>query len=167
MTRISLRALEPTDVDCLYIWENDPEMWRYGFSPAPYSRHQLWEYVQQYDANPLAQQQLRLMVDLDGTPVGTVDLYNIDIRNRHTFTGIMIAREHRRKNIAIEALRLLAEYCRNNLGLSKIAAAIAEDNEASLRLFAKAGYEHTAVIPAWIYRNGNNAIAAHLLVKTL
>lgn len=70
---VHLRALEPSDVDRLYIWENNPDMWRYGFSPAPLSRHQIWEYVEKYDANPLAQGQLRLMIDTGNDTVGTLD----------------------------------------------------------------------------------------------
>lgn len=42
---ISLRALEPIDVDTLYRWENDPAVWGVGLTLAPYSRKQLWDYV--------------------------------------------------------------------------------------------------------------------------
>lgn len=164
---IRLRALEPSDVDCLYLWENNPEMWRYGFSPAPLSRHQIWEYVQQYDANPLTQQQLRLMIDNDGKAVGTVDLYNIDIRNRHAFVGIMVASEHRRKGLGFKALQLIEDYCRHNLALKRIAATVAGDNEASIGLFVKAGYEPTALIPNWIYREGDTTTDAHILIRQL
>ena len=86
-----LRALEPSDTDMLYLWENGPDMWRYGFSPAPLSRHQIWEYITQYDANPLASGQLRLMMQVADKTVGAVDIYNIDMRNRHAFIGIMTA----------------------------------------------------------------------------
>ena len=61
---LRLRALEPGDVDTLYLWENSPDMWEYGFFIAPYSRHQLWEYVRDYDADPLRSGQLRLMIDV-------------------------------------------------------------------------------------------------------
>ena len=47
---ISLRALEPVDVDTLYRWENDPAVWGVGLTIAPYSRKQLWDYVNNYDA---------------------------------------------------------------------------------------------------------------------
>ncbi len=163
----TLRALEPTDVDCLYLWENNPEMWRFGFSPAPLSRHQIWEYISTYDSNPLSAGQLRLMIDCDGTPAGAVDLYNIDIRNRHAFVGIMVAAPHRRRGIALEALKLLHAYCRDNLGLTRLAATVAADNEPSLRLFAKAGYALTAVLPSWIYRTADTAVPANVFIKSL
>lgn len=60
---VRLRALEPEDVDRLYIWENDRDMWPFGGTSAPLSRHQLWEYATNYDANPFAAGQLRLIIE--------------------------------------------------------------------------------------------------------
>ena len=168
-TTIRLRAPEPSDVDCMYLWENNPEMWRYGFSPAPLSRHQIWEYIQRYDADPIADRQLRLMIaeliSCTGNErsVGTVDLYNIDIRNRHAFIGIMIAKEHRRRGLAMQALALLIQYCRCNLGIEQLAATVAADNKPSLDLFIKAGFKQIAVIPRWICRPDGVRADAHLL----
>lgn len=162
-----LRALEPSDTDLLYLWENDPEMWRFGFSPAPLSRHQIWEYINQYDADPLATGQLRLMMQQGSTTVGAIDLYNIDIRNRHAFVGVMTAPAYRRCGYAHEALQQLVAYCRHNLGLRQIAATIADDNLQSLALFVKAGFEITARLPQWIRRDNNTYITAKVLTKML
>lgn len=65
---VRLRALEPEDVDRLYIWENDRDMWPFGGTRAPLSRHQLWEYATNYDANPFAAGQLRLIIELATAP---------------------------------------------------------------------------------------------------
>ena len=78
---LRLRAPEPDDVDRMYIWENDPDMWRYGYSPAPLSRHQIWEYVDTYDADPLSHPELRLMIQTASDTVGSVDLYNLSLRH--------------------------------------------------------------------------------------
>lgn len=164
---ISLRALEPSDTDLIYLWENNPEMWRYGVSPAPLSRHQIWEYINQYDANPLVSGQLRLIVQAGNTPVGTIDLYNLDVNNRRAFIGIMTAPQYRRKGHAAAAIGLITDYCRNNLGLRQIAATIAADNTASLSLFQKAGFRITSTLPDWIRRDPVNFIDAKLLTKQL
>ena len=164
---VHLRALEPSDVDRLYIWENNPDMWRYGFSPAPLSRHQIWDYVEKYDANPLAQGQLRLMIDTGNDTVGTLDLYDIDARNGHAFIGIMIAPPYRKLGYASDALQMAAEYCRNNLRLHQIAATIAADNNASHALFKKCGFTHTATLPQWIARPKNLHIDAHIFTLAL
>ena len=166
-TGLHLRALEPSDTDLLYLWENDPEMWRFGFSPAPLSRHQIWEYINQYDANPLATGQLRLMMHIGQITVGAIDLYNIDMRNRHAFVGIMTASQHRRNGYGSEALKLLISYCINNLGLKQLAATISADNKQSIALFLKAGFKITAELPDWIRRDGNTYITAKILTRQL
>ncbi len=164
---IHLRALEPSDVDRLYVWENNPDMWRYGFSPAPLSRHQIWEYVHQYDANPLARQELRLMIDTGDETVGTLDLYEIDAMNGHAFIGIMVASPYRRLGYAAKALQLAVDYCRNNLRLHQIAATVAEDNTASCMLFKKCGFKHTATLPQWIAREKAYHIDARIFTLRL
>ena len=40
-----LRALEPEDLDILYEWENDPELWKYGSTLTPYSKFALRDYL--------------------------------------------------------------------------------------------------------------------------
>lgn len=165
-TGFMLRALEPEDLDCLYLWENDPEMWRYGFSPAPYSRQQLWDYINNYDANPLTAGELRLMVDGDGERIGTVDLYDIDIYNRRAMVGVMIDKRFRHFGYALKALARLENYCLDNLGLHQLAAFISDDNAASKALFSKAGYRELVSVPDWL-RQGSRFISASLYHKII
>lgn len=169
---IILRAPEPSDVDRLYIWENTPEMWPFGSFMAPMSRHQLWEYVRNYDANPLASGQLRLIIDFpaenrtETTSAGIIDLYDIDAKNSRAFVGIMIAPIHRRKGIARGALEKLDEYCLTCLGLRLLAAEVASDNQPSLNLFTSAGYSLTGRRPSW-FRRGNSFVSCTQFQKQL
>lgn len=149
---ISLRAIEPSDIDRLYLWENDPEMLGCGISSAPYSRHQLWEYVNSYDADPLRCGQLRLMITADGEAVGSIDLYDIDTRNSRASVGIMICPAQRRKGIATEAISLIASYVRDTLHLHQLTATVSADNAPSIRLFTRAGFTHTATLRQWIQK---------------
>ncbi len=167
MEHIILRALEPSDIDTLYIWENTPEMWQYGVSQAPISRHQLWEYITNYSANPLAEGQLRLMITADNQNVGTVDLYDIDTRHERAFTGIMIAPAYRRNGYGRKALEELTNYCRDTLSIRLLCATIAETNEASIKLFASAGFLQVATLPGWIKETGNRYVAARIFIKEL
>ncbi len=108
---IDLRALEPIDVDTLYRWENDPAVWGVGSTMAPYSRKQLWDYVDSYDGDIFTARQLRLMITIpsgkDGEvkeTVGTVDLYDFDPVNSRCAVGILIAPEYRRRGYAYDTL---------------------------------------------------------------
>lgn len=193
---VRLRALEPEDVDRLYIWENDRDMWPFGGTRAPLSRHQLWEYATNYDANPFAAGQLRLIIEHatapdnvipqnsqssqssqssynsqnsqpSPIPCGVIDLYDIDPVNSRAMVGIMVAPQWRSRGIATRALELVGEYCRDTLGLATIASEVASDNLPSIRLFGgKAAYRQVGERPSW-YRRGDRFVSALLFQKQL
>ena len=43
---IRLRALEPEDVNILYKWENDTEIWKVSNTVAPFSKHMLRQFIE-------------------------------------------------------------------------------------------------------------------------
>ena len=43
---IRLRALEPEDVDVLYKWENDTNIWKVSNTVAPFSRYILRQFIE-------------------------------------------------------------------------------------------------------------------------
>ena len=75
---ILLRALEPEDLDILYEWENDTDLWKYGSSLSPFSRFALRQYLV-YAQQDSSNKQLRLMIVLrkNNQRIGTVDLYDL------------------------------------------------------------------------------------------
>ena len=60
---IELRALEPSDVDLLYQWENNEELWHLSNTVAPFSRFVLEQYVMDSHQDIFTTKQLRLMID--------------------------------------------------------------------------------------------------------
>lgn len=148
--KVSLRAPEPSDLDALYLWENDPSIRRYGSATAPFSRAMLWDYINTYDADPFHAGQCRFMIMADDATVGTVDLYDIDKKNRRAFVGIMVDSSRRGEGIAAAALAELKDYCLQSLGLHQLAAVIPEPNGISRELFLTSGFSEIAVLPQWI-----------------
>lgn len=150
---ISLRALEPDDIDRIYIWENAASRSAAGGERAPLSRHQIWQYVTEYDANPFRCGQLRLMIEADDTPCGLVDLYDIDPVNMRAMVGILVIPEFQKRGVATEALRRICDYSANTLQLHQLGAEIAADNSGSLSLFKKARFTNESLRKDW-YRRG-------------
>ena len=153
--QITLRALEPIDVDTLYRWENDPAVWDVGCTLAPYSRKQLWDYVDSYDGDIYSARQLRLMIALpSGETIGTVDLYDFDPANSRCAVGILISPPYRRQGYALSSLEMLADHCRRHLSLHQLYCIAGADNHPSRALFEKpatpsrAAYAHGYAHPA-------------------
>lgn len=151
---IALRALEPTDLDTLYQWENDTALWVVSDTVAPYSRAALWQYLEGYTGDIYAQRQLRLMITLtaDGTPVGTVDFLNFDPFNNRAELGLFIVEDQRGKGMGRQALDLLTAYARDHIGLRQLYVYIALDNVVCLKLFEDYGYRRVGDLHSWVKR---------------
>ena len=56
---ISLRALEPEDLDLLYHIENDDELWGVGVTNVPYSRYLLHDFISSTTGDIYTDKQIR------------------------------------------------------------------------------------------------------------
>jgi len=149
---IRLRAVEPADADLLYLWENDTNLWQYGSTVTPFSRHILQEYVRNAQADIYEAKQLRLMIvqKSNGRTVGSIDLYDFDPRNRRAGIGVLVVEESRNQHIATRSLQLLVTYCRDILLLHQLYADVQASNAISLQLFANVGFVHAGVKKDWL-----------------
>ncbi len=155
-SEITLRAVEPLDIEPLYLWENSPDLWEYGDVPAPFSRYALQQYVERALREDIyALRQLRLMLDLtlnDGScvTIGAVDLYDLDPLHLRAGVGILIfEKSFRRKGYATQALQQLMDYAFDTLHLHQLHCTVGENNAASIALFKKLGFEITGVRKEW------------------
>lgn len=153
---ICLRALEPNDIDTLYVWENDTRLWSVGVTIAPLSYKQLSDYVNNYDGDIFSAKQLRLMIVeiKSGQAVGTLDFFDFDAINNHCGIGIMIAENYRRRGYGFRALRLGEEYCCSRLSLKQLYCMVGEQNLASQMLFEKAGFQKAGRLKSWLLSGG-------------
>ena len=162
--QILLRAIEPTDIDVLYSWENNTDHWRVSNTQTPFSKHVLRQYLETAQLDIYSTKQLRLMIDeIPGKenlkhdkPIGCIDLFDFDPNHLRAGVGILIAQHaDRRKGYASEALTLLINYCFEFLNLKQLYCHITVENEPSILLFKKHGFEITGVKKYWI-KEGNS-----------
>jgi diamine N-acetyltransferase len=171
--RVVLRAVEPSDIDLIYLWENDPDNWFVSNTRTPYSRELIKKYVLSANQDIYEQKQLRLMIQTiednpqeRSQPIGTIDLFDFDPYHQRAGVGILIAKkEYRSKGYATDALKTLIDYCFSILGLHQIYCNIASTNSESIRLFTKAGFVVTGTKKEWL-RSGKEWIDELLLQNT-
>ncbi|GHT51896.1 N-acetyltransferase [Bacteroidia bacterium] len=149
---IQLRALEPEDLDTLYRWENDTELWRYGSTLTPLSKFTLRKYLAKQHQSIFQTAQLRLMIveQQSNTPAGMIDLYDFDPLNGRAGIGILLDAPFRRKGYGNQALTLMAKQAFETLHLQQIYAFVPLTNQPSLQLFQKSGYEQSGVLKNWL-----------------
>ena len=155
---VTLRALEPEDLDFLFQLENDPELWAVSeVLPAPISRHALREYLRHAAASLAEAGQMRLVISNEASqPVGTLDLFDYSALHQRAGLGIAIVASQRRRGYARAALALVLPYARHTLRLHQLYCTVAEDNAASISLFAKAGFQQVGLRRDWLRSNTPN-----------
>ncbi|MDR0546391.1 MAG: GNAT family N-acetyltransferase [Dysgonamonadaceae bacterium] len=148
-----LRALEPEDLEILYRWENDTELWQYGSTLTPYSRFTLRDYINNSLQQDIFQsRQLRLMITekTSAKTLGTIDLYDFDPIHQRAGVGILIDKDFHRRNYGFQSLELIKQYTSKVLNLHQLYAYIPKNNEASYRLFLKSGFSESGLLKSWI-----------------
>ena len=163
---IKLRAPEPEDLDLLYEWENDTELWEAGSTISPFSKYILREYIASVSEDIFQSRQLRLMIILKETdaPVGMIDLFEYDPFNRKSAMGILIASRYQKKGLGTMALELMEDYAFRFLGVNMLYVHIPVTNTGSLRLFEKNGFLSKGILSDWI-RIGNTYRDVAILQK--
>lgn len=150
---IRLRALEPEDVDVLYKWENDTNIWRISNTVAPFSKYILRKFIQEQKYDIYATKQMRLIIELKrtATPIGAIDLFDIDPFNNRAGVGILIYdSKDMGQGYASNALTLLIRYCFQVLNLNQLYCNILSNNIRSLNLFKSKGFTLVGLKKEWI-----------------
>jgi diamine N-acetyltransferase len=151
---IALRAVELSDADLIYQWENDPEIWQVSNTITPFSRYVIEQYILNSEQDIFTAKQLRLMIDhVSGKEIrtiGAIDLFDFEPLHRRAGVGILILNRERGHGYASEALELLKTYVFGTLQLHQLYCHITTDNTASLALFKKHGFVICGTRKDWL-----------------
>lgn len=152
---INLRALEPEDLEFLYLWENNPEVWQISNTYTPFSKYILKKYLEDSHLDIYQTKQLRMIIELVTQdkikPIGAVDLFDFDPHHQRAGIGILIAEtDDRKKGYGKTALKLLIDYSFTVLKLHQLYCNVTTQNEESLSLFKNASFEIIGIKKEWI-----------------
>lgn len=148
-----MRALEPEDINILYKWENDTNIWRVSNTISPFSKYILREFIENQKYDIYETRQLRLIIEDKEScrPVGAIDLFDIDPNNRRAGVGILIYNsEDQGVGYASSALNALIMYSFQILGMNQLYCNIPLSNKQSLSLFRAKGFSIVGLKKEWI-----------------
>ena len=153
---IFLRAVEPQDIDFILELENDSDNWRLSETLFPYSRYDIENFVLNTEHDIFVNKQLRLMIvaKSSGKTIGCIDLFEFDALHKRAGIGIIISKENRKNGFASEALQLMKNHAFNFLGLHQLFCHIQPNNQLSINLFTKLGYQQTGIKKDWEFYDG-------------
>jgi diamine N-acetyltransferase len=148
---ITLRCAEPEDVEQVFRWENDRDIWRVSGTHVPFTRFQIEQFL--LSNNDLfSQRQLRLMIDLNetGQSIGCIDIFDYDCINQRAGLGILIDKLYRHQGLAKEALALCVDYLFQEVMLHQVYCSIDETNTSCQQLFLDQGFTQCGQRKDWI-----------------
>ena len=151
---VTLRALEPEDIDFLYRLENEETLWGVSDTQVPYAKHLLLNYIRNAHQDIYEAKQYRYVISLEGIALGCVDLYDFNPLHRRVAVGIALLPEYRGKGYAKEALLQLIDHSKKYWEVHQMVAYIPADNKVSIGLFEGLGFSCSGVQKDWIYRRG-------------
>lgn len=149
MTSYSLRPATDSDSATLLLWRNDPQTkaWARATRAITQTEHEDW--LARVLADP---SRLLFVLQRESQDVASVRLDLSDESADEAEISITVAPEVRGQGIGSQALIATAAYAAESLpGIRRILAVVNRDNEASLRLFTKAGYRpRVPADPTWL-----------------
>lgn len=150
---IRLRAVEPEDAKLIHAWENNTENWVLSNTLIPYSLYTMKKYAETASEDIYEVKQLRLIIEKteENKPIGAIDLFDFDPYNLRAGIGILIHDKAERQNgYASEALQLIKTYAFDYMHMKQIYCTIPVNNNPSIKLFEKAGFEQCGVRKDWL-----------------
>lgn len=165
--KVTLRALEPEDLDLFYRIENDESLWRFGPTNVPYSRFVLHQFMADTTGDIYTDKQVRLVIEDAGHHVvGMADIMSFDPKNQKAEVGIVILGQYRQKGFAREAMKQIQCYARDTLHLHQMYAVVSVNNTVSLHLFQQLGFRQSGILSDWLF-DGSTYHDAVILQQSL
>ena len=133
---VTLRALEPEDLDFLVDTENDTELWKYSNRFHPYSKRLLNSYIANANKDIFETRQIKLAItDKQGSAIGFMDLFNFEPLHHRAAIGLTISSSNRGRGYGNASLELIETYAKEMLQLHQLYAHVAAENQYSIQLF--------------------------------
>ncbi|MEC7173004.1 MAG: GNAT family N-acetyltransferase [Bacteroidota bacterium] len=153
--KVSLRAIEPKDIDLLFDLENDVTLWKYSNRSQPYSRDLLQKYITNAHKDIFEIRQIKFTICIDeDIAVGFIDLFDFEPLHHRAGVGLIVRERYKSKGYGGAALHLIYVYAQKYLQLHQLYAFIAVENKISVRLFEGQGYHVTGKKKDWNFYEG-------------
>jgi RimJ/RimL family protein N-acetyltransferase len=147
---VALRPPGPSDVLAITAAVQDPEIPRFTHVPAPYTAVEAVAFVDKAASSWRDGTDASfLVVDrTSGVLLGAIGLQKLDAVAGEAYIGYWVEAAARRRGVATRALRLVAAWAFETLGLERLQAQVFTDNPWSQRVLEKAGFRRVPNAPA-------------------
>ncbi|MEK3856177.1 GNAT family N-acetyltransferase [Cytobacillus sp. FSL H8-0458] len=154
--RLLLREITKDDADSIFSCFSNEDVTRY-YGQEPLNNIKQAEDFIEFFANSYKEKRgVRWGIELKGYKgiIGTMGFNAWSPKNKRAEIGYEIHPEHWRKGYTFEALSKVIQYGFSEFGLTRIGAVVFMENEASIKLLTRAGFEKEGILRDYMYQNG-------------
>ena len=158
-SRIRLRAVEPSDADAHFAWDQDAGMTRpldYVWFPQSHGAVQRWADSVTLDNNPTNDAFHFQIETLAGELAGSIATHNCDRRVGSFGYGLAIRAEYQRRGYASEAIVLVLRHYFEELRYQKATVSVYSFNDPSIRLHERLGFQREGQLRRMVYTQGQH-----------
>jgi UDP-2,4-diacetamido-2,4,6-trideoxy-beta-L-altropyranose hydrolase len=133
---LQVRRARWRDMELLWQWANDPSVRERSFhsQPIPLDEHVKW-----YKDKLVSSDTLLLIIERNRVPVAQI---RYDRTNEYEAeVSFLVARKYRGEGIGTKTLKLTSDLAYEELGIEFVRGVVFSSNEASQRVFIKAGFK--------------------------
>lgn len=140
--KVNLRRFREDDLELLDYWWNDPEWMVFQGadvlpSPGPRTREMFQQWSSSNDPTGFG---FCIEEKHSRTLIGHVTVWGVNPVVRAGTVGVIIGGEHTGKGFGTDAMRTLARFCFEELGLNKLELGVWEYNAQAKRAYEKVGF---------------------------
>ena len=163
-THVKLRAVEPSDAEFFFEWNQDSEMtaamdWLWP----PTSLESVRRWVEEEARRRPTDDVLFLVIEnREGERVGSISTHQCDRRAGTFRYGIAIRREHQRQGYASAAILLVLRYFFEELRYQKVTVNVHANNPASIRLHERLGFQLEGRLRRVVFTGGQHWDELHM-----
>ena len=153
---VRLRGVEPSDAETFARWNLDSEMAReLDFVWPPVSLAHIRRDLEEASLKGLEADAFTWVIEgADAVAVGSIATHRCDHRRGVFRYGLSVAREHRRRGYATEAVLLVLRYYFEELRYQKCLVGVHSNNPASVALHEKLGFVREGTLRRMVYTGG-------------
>lgn len=138
---VTLRACTDADLDVLYAVASDLDTWeeRGPSSPGPLTRS-AWDARRASADSAGTDESISFVVDVDGSAVGSVSLFDVDALAGHAEVGVALLPDARGHGIGTEAIRQIVRFAFERRNMRRLHLQAIASNAGAIRAYEKVGF---------------------------
>lgn len=157
---VRLEPLAEQHLEGLADLGRDPDVRQFTYVPDPWVEGFERTWLERYDQPDGRRAGFAIVDEASGEFLGMAALVTLDLEGRQAEAGYIVGPNARGRGVASRALTLLTDWAFADLGLERVELRITAENEPSIRVAEKCGYEREGILRSVHFKQGRRTDVA-------